>query len=238
MGRAHMTRSTKRSSGQPVIAIDGPAGAGKEYCRASTRSAARLRTGGHRRTLSRCGLGRFRAGCGLGRWLGPWGAHAAARAHVPVRQGRLGAPPVDGVDRSQDIRTPHISTGASRTSRHPEVRRALLDLQRRLGAAGGVVLEGRDIGTVVFPDADLKVFLTASDESRAARRHAELRQAGHEVDRNKYCRRSVSVIASTASATSHPCDPPTMPWCSTPVGSPWKACSTSLKPWSSSACRE
>jgi CMP/dCMP kinase len=89
---------------------------------------------------------------------------------------------IDGVDRSQDLRTPHISTGASRVSRHPEVRRALLALQRRLGAQGGVVLEGRDIGTVVFPDADVKVFLTASDEARAKRRYTELRQAGHELD--------------------------------------------------------
>ena len=89
---------------------------------------------------------------------------------------------IDGVDRAQDIRSPHISTGASRVSRHSEVRHALLGLQRKLGAAGGVVLEGRDIGTVVFPDAVVKVFLTASDEARAARRHAELRQAGHEVD--------------------------------------------------------
>jgi cytidylate kinase len=62
------------------------------------------------------------------------------------------------------------------------VRRGLLGLQRRLGHAGGVVLEGRDIGTVVFPDAEVKVFLTASDEARAKRRFDELERAGHEVD--------------------------------------------------------
>lgn len=89
---------------------------------------------------------------------------------------------IDGVDRSLDIRTPHISTGASRVSRHAEVRRALLGLQRKLGARGGVVLEGRDIGTVVFPDAEVKVFLTASDEARALRRHAELTRSGHETE--------------------------------------------------------
>jgi cytidylate kinase len=88
---------------------------------------------------------------------------------------------IDGKDRSQDIRTPHISTGASRVSRHAEVRSALLSLQRKLGAEGGVVLEGRDIGTVVFPDAEVKVFLTASDEARARRRHAELERGGHEI---------------------------------------------------------
>jgi cytidylate kinase len=88
---------------------------------------------------------------------------------------------VDGVDRSGEIRTPAISDGASRVSRHAEVRRALLGLQRRLGEQGSVVLEGRDIGTVVFPDAEVKVFLTASDEARARRRHSELTGSGHEV---------------------------------------------------------
>ena len=77
-------------------------------------------------------------------------------------------------DVSSDIRTPDVSQGASQVSAHPEVRAALLDLQRRLGAGGGVVVEGRDTGTVVFPHADAKFFLTASEEERAKRRVAEL----------------------------------------------------------------
>jgi cytidylate kinase len=72
--------------------------------------------------------------------------------------------------------------GASQVSAHPEVRAALLELQRRLGAGGGVVVEGRDTGTVVFPAADAKFFLTASAAERARRRVAELAAAGTVVD--------------------------------------------------------
>jgi cytidylate kinase len=76
-------------------------------------------------------------------------------------------------DVSAAIRTPEISAGASRVSAIPDVRAALLELQRQAGARGGVVLEGRDIGTVVFPDAEVKFFLTASSETRARRRFTE-----------------------------------------------------------------
>jgi CMP/dCMP kinase len=77
-------------------------------------------------------------------------------------------------DVSAAIRTPEVSQGASQVSAHGPVRAALLDLQRRLGAGGGVVVEGRDTGTVVFPDAAAKFFLTATEEERARRRVAEL----------------------------------------------------------------
>ena len=88
---------------------------------------------------------------------------------------------VAGEDVTAAIREPAISYGASRVSAVPPVRAALLDLQRRLGAEGGVVVEGRDTGTVVFPGADAKFFLTASDEVRARRRHEELTQSGQEA---------------------------------------------------------
>ncbi len=81
-------------------------------------------------------------------------------------------------DVSTAIRTPEMSLGASRVSAIPRVRAALLDMQRQAGEAGGVVLEGRDIGTVVFPDAEAKFFLTASPEERAERRFAELSRKG------------------------------------------------------------
>jgi CMP/dCMP kinase len=81
---------------------------------------------------------------------------------------------LDGEDVSSDIRTPEMSAGASRVSAIAAVRRVLLDLQRQAGEAGGVVLEGRDIGTVVFPDAEVKLFLTATPEERAQRRYDEL----------------------------------------------------------------
>jgi cytidylate kinase len=83
---------------------------------------------------------------------------------------------LDGEDVTAAIRAPEVSQGASRVAVFPGVRTVLVEAQRRAGAAGGVVMEGRDIGTVVFPDAGLKVFLTASVDVRAARRlrdHAE-----------------------------------------------------------------
>ena len=86
-----------------------------------------------------------------------------------------------GDDVSDAIRAPDMSLGASRVSAFPAVRKALLDAQRQAGAEGGVVLEGRDIGTVVFPDAEVKFFLTASAEVRAQRRFEELSTRGTPV---------------------------------------------------------
>jgi cytidylate kinase len=86
-----------------------------------------------------------------------------------------------GADVSDAIRTPEIALGASTVSAHPGVRAALLELQRAAGREGGVVLEGRDIGTVVFPDAEFKFFLTARPEVRARRRHEELTAKGEAV---------------------------------------------------------
>jgi cytidylate kinase len=77
---------------------------------------------------------------------------------------------VNGVDISERIRTPEISLLASAVSARPQVRRALLDVQRSVGRSGGLVAEGRDMGTVVFPRADLKFFLDATVEERAMRR--------------------------------------------------------------------
>ena len=77
-----------------------------------------------------------------------------------------------------EIRTPEISQGASRVSAATGVRRALLGLQRRLGAGGGAVAEGRDVGTVVFPDAEVKFYLTANTDCRARRRVADLEARG------------------------------------------------------------
>ena len=76
---------------------------------------------------------------------------------------------------STEIRQPEISEVASKVSAHPAVRAALLGLQRRLGASGAAVIEGRDIGTVVFPDADIKIFLDASIEERGRRRYIQLK---------------------------------------------------------------
>ncbi len=174
---------TTRPTGLPVVAIDGPAGAGKST--AARLLAQRLGfvlvdTGALYRGAALAALERgvdWEDGAALGTLIDTLDLSFERDGDGTARL------VIDGIDRSSDLRTPTISTGASRVSRHAEVRAALLGLQRKLGAAGGVVLEGRDIGTVVFPDAEVKVFLTASDEARAARRFEELEGAGHSVDR-------------------------------------------------------
>lgn len=92
---------------------------------------------------------------------------------------------LDGEDVSHAIRTEVVSAAASAVAEHPGVRAALLQAQRDLGAGGGVVMDGRDIGTVVLPDAELKVFLDASLAERARRRAAELPDADPERVRNE-----------------------------------------------------
>ncbi len=89
---------------------------------------------------------------------------------------------VDSEDVTDEIRRPDISEGASQVSAFAEVRAALLSLQRRIGASGQVVAEGRDMGTVVFPDARAKFFLTAPIEERARRRTLELTESGQSQD--------------------------------------------------------
>lgn len=83
----------------------------------------------------------------------------------------------NGEDITGEIRTPEVSMGAARVAALPEVRAYLLDLQKRLGSEKAAVFEGRDMGTVVFPDADVKFFLTADSKVRAARRYNELPEA-------------------------------------------------------------
>ncbi|MDL1891628.1 (d)CMP kinase, partial [Sphingobacteriales bacterium CHB3] len=89
---------------------------------------------------------------------------------------------LDGEDVSESIRSPEVTTAVSSVSSIRQVRQVLVNEQRRIGKQGGVVLEGRDIGTVVFPDADLKIFMIASIEARAVRRQRELRQNGIETN--------------------------------------------------------
>ena len=89
---------------------------------------------------------------------------------------------VDGEDVEAEIRTPEMSQASSVVSALPEVRAALVEKQREMGRSGGVVMEGRDIGTVVLPWAEVKVFLTASPEERARRRTIQLREQGVKAD--------------------------------------------------------
>jgi cytidylate kinase len=164
-----------------VVAIDGPAGAGKSTSArllAERLGYALLDTGAIYRTLALLARGdgvSWDDGPGVARHAD--GLAIAFVLHDGVNRVLLG-----GTDITPEIRTPEISDGASRVSALPEVRDALLDLQRRIGADGGVVVEGRDIGTVVFPAAEAKFFLTATADERARRRVAELRAAGQAAD--------------------------------------------------------
>lgn len=162
---------------KPIVAIDGPAGSGKTTVSrlvAERLGYVVLDTGALYRTIA---LASDRAG------LGPGSPELPAFCEALVDRGAISLEALpggsarvllDGEDVSQAIRTPEISQRASEVSVVPGVRTALLDLQRKMGESGGVVVEGRDIGSVVFPDAEAKFFLTASLERRVERRHTEL----------------------------------------------------------------
>jgi CMP/dCMP kinase len=162
-----------------VVAIDGPAGAGK-----STASRA---------LAQRLGYGYVDTGA-MYRAVGVLAAERGLALDDDAALGRLvgvlsfelrdggTALVVDGRDVSAAIRRADAGELASRVSTRPVVRERLVALQRALGEAGGVVMEGRDIGTVVFPDAPVKLYLTAAPAERARRRAAELRARGEEVD--------------------------------------------------------
>jgi len=158
---------------RPILTIDGPSGAGK------TTVSRRL---AQRTSLTRLDTGAMYRACAL----------AARRAGIPwsdgPRLGRLCAElPLDfrreeggelrillaGEDVDRAIRTPELSLGASEVSTHRQVREAMVALQRKLGERGGLVLEGRDTGTVVFPDAEARFFLDAHAAVRALRRFRE-----------------------------------------------------------------
>jgi len=167
-----------------IVALDGPAGAGKSTVAklvAARVGLSLVDTGAIYRTLALCAL---RGGVSVddGAALGGVAATLPARLRFQVQDGQNRVL-LDREDVSTEIRTPAVSAAASSVARHPEVRSALLELQRALGRLGkGSVLEGRDIGTVVFPDADVKAFVTAAPEERARRRLAELAARGDSAD--------------------------------------------------------
>jgi cytidylate kinase len=151
-----------------VIAIDGPAGAGKSTVAravAEELGFTYLDSGAMYRGVA---LAALQAGLGLddGEALGELAR--GLEIGLDGRRALLGERDV-----SAAIREPGVTAAASQVSVHPQVREAMIQRQRRLIAAGNYVAEGRDIGTVVSPEAPLKVFLTASDEERARRRAAE-----------------------------------------------------------------
>jgi CMP/dCMP kinase len=170
-----------------IIAIDGPSGAGKSTLAkrlAKDLGFIYLDTGAMYRALA---LKVLREGVDLADDLKVTELVGSTAIDL---QGDWGALKVilDGVDVAGEIRTPEVSQMASKASALKAVRARMLELQRALGRRGNVVAEGRDIGTVVFPDAQVKIFLDASAAERARRRCAELRAAGRAVDLNETLR--------------------------------------------------
>ena len=157
------------SDGAPVIAIDGPAASGKGTIAWEVAQALGfnyLDSGSLYRVIALRALERNVASSD-----GEALASLADHLDVSFRGGRA---MLDGVDVADVLRTEEVSSAASRIAVHAALRQALLSRQRAFRAATGLVAEGRDMGTVVFPDAILKVFLTASAEQRAERRYKQL----------------------------------------------------------------
>jgi cytidylate kinase len=162
-----------------VVAIDGPAGAGK-----STIA---------RRIAERLGFLYIDSGA-MYRAVGLWALRAgvsltdAHRLEQLAREARIELLPegkrvlLNGEDVTEAIRTPEVSQAASMVSTVPAVRRAMVAEQRRMSTEASVVMEGRDIGTVVFPDAGIKIFLDADAGVRAERRLVEAAERGEKVD--------------------------------------------------------
>src|SRR4051794_7225497 len=165
-----------------IIAIDGPAGSGKSTV---ARGLARrlgftyLDSGAMYRAVTLAAL-EADADLGDGELLGELAANAQIRLHERDHDNVQVL--LDGRDVSEEIRTPAVTGSSSRVAAHRQVRKALLVRQRALIADGDWVVEGRDIGTVVAPDAAIKAFLTADPSERARRRAAELQRRGIEAE--------------------------------------------------------
>ncbi len=161
-----------------AIAVDGPSGAGKStvgHALARRIDATFVDTGLMYRALTLAALARgidLHDGAALGRLA--QSSAIAVEKPAPDQVDRLETVRLEGRDVTLEVRTPPVDRAVSAVSRHAEVRDAMLGVQRATALRGDVVMVGRDIGTVVLPDAALKVFLTADAEVRAARRANEM----------------------------------------------------------------
>ncbi len=165
---------------KPVIAIDGPAGAGKSTIAklvAGKLGYIYIDTGAMYRSVAWKFLQ-------SGQPFSPELAEKLAREMVITfkPEANLNRVFVDGAEVTDAIRTPEVTAIVSKVSAVGGVREEMVNQQRRMGEAGGVVMDGRDIGTVVFPKAEVKIFLTASVKERAMRRYKEMLAKGGQVD--------------------------------------------------------
>lgn len=164
-------------SSKIIIAIDGPAGAGKSTTAVQVAQQLNLLyidTGAMYRAMA---LHILHSGVDQNDMKALHACIDQAEIELVPRDKALSVV-LNGTDVSEAIRTPEITAASSPLSQIPRVRQRLIALQRTMGAAHGAVLEGRDIGTVVFPHADLKIFLTASVAERATRRFKDLTAQG------------------------------------------------------------
>jgi cytidylate kinase len=198
---------------KPVVAIDGPSGAGKSTVARELARALGFQfvdTGALYRTVAL-----------LADENGVEWSHGSRLAKLvdghEFAFDSDGALYLDGRPVGEAVRSPRMSLGASEVAQHAAVREALLVIQRVIGKAGGVVLEGRDIGTVVFPDAEIKFFLDASVSERARRRFEELLERGRDVTLDQITReqeerdrsdreRELSPLRKADDAIEVPCD--------------------------------
>jgi cytidylate kinase len=155
-----------------IVAIDGPAGAGKSTV------AGRLAAHFGLLNLETGAMYRAFALKAIENGIAPDDAAALEKLAAGTSIGLEPTPSgnrvlLDGSDVTTHVRDAAVTQAASQVSVHPAIRRWMVDLQRKLGENGGVVMEGRDIGTVVFPDADIKIFLDASPEARGERRYEQ-----------------------------------------------------------------
>ncbi|MBE0475750.1 MAG: (d)CMP kinase [Coriobacteriia bacterium] len=189
-----------------IVAIDGPAASGKSTV---AKAVARrlglhyLDTGAMYRSVA---LKALRTGTPLDDEAALASLAEASRvafAHAPGEP-LPAAVILDGEDVTAAIRTPEVDAAVSAVARAPGVREAMVREQRRLGRSDDLVVEGRDIGTVVFPEAEVKVYLSAAPGERARRRHAEHAAAGHEAEARDVLERLEARDAADSSRAASP----------------------------------
>lgn len=189
-----------------IIAIDGPAASGKSTVAkalAARLGAGYLDTGAMYRAIAAEAL---RLGVPLDDDAALTGLAERASVAFELQEGSAlpSRVTIDGRDVTREIRTPAVDTAVSPVSAVPGVRAAMVRLQREIGASGEWVVEGRDIGTVVFPSAAVKVFLTASPQERARRREIDMRRLGVEMGTDDVQRRLEARDAYDSSREASP----------------------------------